>query len=103
MSSMRVFKHDIIDLNKLIENQDINELLVLVEFILCIILKCENYERLIKQFVQLEEDTATEQAANDMKELIEGANIQMSEMPESEVDARPSFMDNQSFKMDLYQ
>ena len=38
-----------------------------------------------------------------MKELIEGANIQMSEMPESEVDARPSFMDNQSFKMDLYQ
>lgn len=38
-----------------------------------------------------------------MKELIEGANIQMSEMPESEIDARPSFMDNQSFKMDLYQ
>lgn len=27
----------------------------------------------------------------------------MSEMPESEIDARPSFMDNQSFKMDLYQ
>ena len=103
MNSMRSFKHDIIDLNKLIVQQDINELLVLIEFILCIILKCENYEQLIQQFVQLEQDGATEQAAADMRELIEGANIQMSEMPQSEVDPRPSFMDNQSFKMDLYQ
>ena len=46
-----------------------------MEFILCIILKCENYEDLIQQFVQLEQDAATEQAAFDMKELIEGANI----------------------------
>ena len=37
-----------------------NELLVLIDFILCIILKCENYEQLIEQFVQLEQDAATD-------------------------------------------
>ena len=31
-----------INLKKLIEMHDINELLVLIEFIMCILLKCDN-------------------------------------------------------------
>ena len=59
-NSMRTFRHDIIDLKKLIEQQDINELLVLIEFILCIVLKCDNSEQLVSQFLQLEETAASD-------------------------------------------
>ena len=42
-----------IDLKKLVELQDINELLVLIEFILCIVLKCENSGALLARFLEL--------------------------------------------------
>ena len=69
-NSMRAFRHDIIDMKLLIEQQDINELLVLIEFILCIILKCQNSEALIEQFLDLDQT-----AQDDMQQLIQGANI----------------------------
>jgi hypothetical protein len=54
---------------------------VLIEFIFCIILKCDNSEKLIEAgLVALGEGDSAE----DMKLLIEGANIQMSEMPMSD-------------------
>jgi len=52
-TGMRLFKPEIIDLKKLIEFQDINELLVLIEFVLCIVLKCENSENLLSRFLEL--------------------------------------------------
>ena len=58
VSSMRQFKPSVIDLKKLIESQDINELLVLIEFILCIILKCDNSEELIQCFLNIPESSA---------------------------------------------
>ena len=73
-SGMKQFKPEVIDLKKLIEHQDINEVLVLTEFILCIILKCENSEDLLQRFLEIQESSA-----EDMQQLIEGANIQMSE------------------------
>lgn len=48
---MRPFKPDMIDTTKLIEQQDINELLVLIEFILCIILMSDNCEKMIKRIM----------------------------------------------------
>lgn len=102
---MRTFKSDIIDLTKLIEQQDINELLVLIEFIFCIILKCERSGELIEAgFIALGEGDS----ANDMQLLIEGANIQMSEMPDDDFQQEgfepgASFMHNASFKADMHQ
>ncbi len=55
---VRAFKPSKIDLKKLIEHQDINELLVLVEFILNIVLKCDNSEDLLQAFVELPESSA---------------------------------------------
>ena len=99
-NSMRAFKPSMIDVRKLIEQQDINQLLVLVEFILCILLKCENSSELLQGFLQIPETSA-----EDMQQLIEGANIQMSEMAQSEQDAfGQSFaqtMGNQSFREDM--
>ena len=46
-NEMRPFKPDRIDLIKLIQYQDINEVLVVIEFILCIVLKCANSENLL--------------------------------------------------------
>ena len=54
----RTFRPSKIDLQKLIENQDINELLVLVEYILNIVLKCDNSEELLQAFVELPENSA---------------------------------------------
>ena len=53
-------------------------MLVLIEFILCIVLKCANSEDLLQCFV-----TLPEASAEDMQGLIEGANIQVSEAPTS--------------------
>ncbi len=44
---VRAFKPSKIDLKKLIDYQDINELLVLIEFILNIVLKCDNADELL--------------------------------------------------------
>jgi hypothetical protein len=76
-NEMRPFKPDRIDLVKLIQHQDINEVLILIEFIFCIVLKSDNAEELLQNLADL-----TESSANDMQQLIEGANIEMSEMPE---------------------
>ena len=61
----------------MIQHQDINEVLILIEFIFCILLKSDNAEELLQNLADL-----TESSANDMQQLIEGANIEMSEMPE---------------------
>ena len=70
VSEMRSFRSDSIDLRKLVEHQDINELLLLVEFILCIVLKCKNCEQLLENLGELPASSA-----DDMQELIDGANI----------------------------
>lgn len=92
---MRPFRPDQIDLRKLVEQQDINQLLVVIEFILCIVLKCENCEILIENLGELPEN-----AAEDMQELIEGANIQFSEAPTSFLGE--SFVENYEYKADLH-
>ena len=67
-ASMRAFRPDIIDLRKLIDNQDINILLVLIEFILCIVLKCQNSAELCSRFLELEAS-----AMEDIKRLIDSS------------------------------
>ena len=65
----------------------------MIEFILCIILKCDNSEELIQSFLNIPESSA-----EDMQHLIEGANIQMTEAAESVNDYQASFMNTASFK-----
>ena len=78
---MRPFRPDYIDLRKLVEHQDISELLVLVEFIFGMVLKCKNWETLLESLGELPETSA-----EDMQGLIEGANIPFSEVPSSFVE-----------------
>lgn len=94
---MRQFRPDSIDVLKLVDLQDINELLVLIEFILCIVLKCKNCETLLERLGELPET-----AALDLQELIEGANIQFSEAPSSFVDNMgDTFVQNYQQKADM--
>ena len=73
-NSTRSFRPDIIDLKKLIDSQDINQLLVLVEFILCIVLKCQNSADLCSRFLDLEAS-----AMEDIKRLIDSSQVEVSE------------------------
>ena len=54
---------------------------------MCILLKSPNS----KQFIQCFIEEIPDQSAEDMHQLIEGANVQMSEMAESENDLGNSF------------
>ena len=67
------------DLRKLIDNQDINQLLLLIEFILCIVLKCQNSADLCSRFLDLEAS-----AMEDIKRLIDSSQIEVSEYQGSE-------------------
>ena len=73
-------------------------MLVLIEFILCIVLKCENSEELLQCFV-----TLPEASAEDMQGLIEGANIQVSEAATSFAEdvSQASFMNDVNLKTNM--
>jgi len=69
------FRPDLVNLKKLIEQKDINELLVLVEFILVIVLHGSQSLQLVETFA-----TLTDEAANDFQELIQSKQIEESEL-----------------------
>ena len=57
-----------VNLNRLIQEQDINEVLVLAEYIMVIVVQGSNNEKLLERFLDLPQETQ-----EDLQELIEGA------------------------------
>ena len=63
----KVFKKDLINLGRLIEYQDINEVLIVLEFVMVIVVRGKNSQELLERIGKLPEETL-----EDLKELIEG-------------------------------
>ena len=63
-----IFDPKMANLNRLVQEQDINEVLVLAEYIMVIVVQGENNEKLLERFLDLPTD-----AQEDLQELIEGA------------------------------
>ena len=63
-----VFDPKMVNLNRLVQEQDINEVLVLAEYIMVIVVQGQNNEKFLERFLDLPDD-----AQEDMQELIEGA------------------------------
>ena len=57
-----------VNLNRLVQEQDINEVLVLAEYIMVIVVQGSNNEKLLERFLDLPQETQ-----EDLQELIEGA------------------------------
>ena len=57
-----------VNLNRLVQEQDINEVLVLAEYIMVIVVQGSNNEKLLERVLDLPQETQ-----EDLQELIEGA------------------------------
>ena len=66
--SQIIFDPKMVNLNRLVQEQDINEVLVLCEYIMVIVVQGENNEKLLERFLDLPQETQ-----EDLQELIEGA------------------------------
>lgn len=89
------FKPEQINLQRLIELQDVTELLCLLEFVLQIVVQCENKVELLNRFLEISTNSQ-----EDMKELIEGA-VELSEAGDYESQVSDSFLGSKSFRADL--
>ena len=93
----KIFKKELVDLNRLIEYQDINEVLILTEFMMVIVVKGQNSQELLERIGQLSEATL-----EDLKDLIEGTLAPITEYDMESNYLASSFANNMQFKQEVF-